>query len=63
LGSDHYTINAHLPLPDPVAREGSVGRLLAILTGSRRASRPGENWRMIAACCRRRANRARVVGE
>jgi hypothetical protein len=29
----HYTINAHLPLPDPVARERNVGELLAILAG------------------------------
>src|SRR5579884_2190858 len=30
---NHYTINAHFPLPDPVFREQSVGELLAILTG------------------------------
>src|SRR5438270_2022509 len=29
---NHYTINAHFPLPDPVAREQNVGELLAILT-------------------------------
>src|ERR1700743_634608 len=29
---NRYTINAHSPLPDPVARERSVGELLAILT-------------------------------
>ena len=42
---NHYTINAHFPLPDPVAREQSVGELLAILTGppatNRRPSRSG----------------------
>ncbi len=27
-----YTINAHLPLPDAIAREQSIGELLAILT-------------------------------
>ena len=27
---NQYTINAHLPLPDPVAREQSVGALLEI---------------------------------
>ena len=31
---NHYTINAHFPLPDPVAREQNVGELLAILTGA-----------------------------
>jgi hypothetical protein len=30
---NHYTINTHFPLPDPVAREQNVGELLAILTG------------------------------
>ena len=30
---NHYTINAHHPLPDAVARERNVGELLAILTG------------------------------
>jgi MarR family len=30
---NHYTINAHFPLPDPIAREQNVGELLAILTG------------------------------
>jgi MarR family len=29
---NHYTINADFPLPDPIARERSVGELLAILT-------------------------------
>jgi hypothetical protein len=31
---NHYTINAHIPLPDPIARERSVGELLEILTAS-----------------------------
>jgi predicted ArsR family transcriptional regulator len=31
---NHYTINAHFPLPDPVARERNVGELLALLTGA-----------------------------
>ncbi|HET7379983.1 MAG TPA: MarR family winged helix-turn-helix transcriptional regulator [Gaiellales bacterium] len=30
---NHYTINAHFPRPDRVAREQNVGELLAILTG------------------------------
>ncbi len=29
---NHYTINAQLPLPDPIAREQNVGDLLQILT-------------------------------
>jgi hypothetical protein len=29
---NQYTINAHLPLPDAIAREQSIGELLAILT-------------------------------
>jgi DNA-binding IclR family transcriptional regulator len=28
----HYTINAHLPVPDAIAREQSIGELLSILT-------------------------------
>jgi hypothetical protein len=33
---NQYTINAHLPLPDPIAREQNVGELLAILTATHR---------------------------
>jgi DNA-binding MarR family transcriptional regulator len=29
-----YTVNAHFPIPDPVAGEQSVGALLEILTGA-----------------------------
>jgi hypothetical protein len=29
---NQYTINAHLPLPDAIAREQSIGELLEILT-------------------------------
>jgi MarR family len=29
---NHYTINPHFALPDPIAREQNVGELLAILT-------------------------------
>jgi predicted ArsR family transcriptional regulator len=38
-----YTINAHSPLPDPVAREHNVGELLEILspTQGRRVDRIG----------------------
>jgi hypothetical protein len=40
---NHYTINPHFPLPEPIAREKNVGELLAILTDqpatNRRASR------------------------
>src|ERR1700720_1197273 len=28
---NYYTINAHFPLPDPIAREQNVGELLSIL--------------------------------
>jgi MarR family protein len=31
---NHYTINAHLPLPDAVARERRIGELLTILTAT-----------------------------
>jgi hypothetical protein len=31
----HYTIQSHLPLPDPLAREQKIGDLLAILAGKR----------------------------
>lgn len=37
---NHYTINPHFPLPDPVAREQNVGQLLAILAPTQ-ASSPG----------------------
>lgn len=30
---NRYTIQTHLPLPDPLAREQSIGDLLAVLTG------------------------------
>ena len=36
---NHYTINAHFPLPDPVAREQNVGQLLEILTATPGPSR------------------------
>jgi DNA-binding MarR family transcriptional regulator len=32
---NRYTINSHLPLPDPLAREQKLGDLLAILAGQR----------------------------
>jgi hypothetical protein len=32
---NQYTIQSHLPLPDPLAREQKIGDLLAILTGRR----------------------------
>ncbi len=31
---NHYTINGHFPLPDPIAGKQNVGELLAILTGA-----------------------------
>jgi DNA-binding IclR family transcriptional regulator len=36
---NHYTINSHLPLPDAIAREQSIGELLEILTVTRDAPR------------------------
>jgi hypothetical protein len=30
---NHYTINGHFPVHDPIAREQNVGELLAILDG------------------------------
>jgi hypothetical protein len=30
---NQYTINTHLPLPDPIVREQTIGELLAILSG------------------------------
>jgi len=37
---NHYTIQSHLPLPDPLAREQKIGDLLAILSGKRSAETP-----------------------
>jgi MarR family len=31
---NHYHIQAHLPLPEPTARERTVGEMLALLTGT-----------------------------
>src|SRR6201996_7468521 len=31
---NHYTINAHLPLPDRIAHEQNVGQLIEILTAT-----------------------------
>jgi hypothetical protein len=36
---NQYTVNAHLPLPDPIAREQNVGELLEILTATREPER------------------------
>jgi hypothetical protein len=30
---NHYTIQSHLPLPDPLAHEQKIGNLLAVLAG------------------------------
>jgi MarR family len=37
---NQYTINAHFPLPDPIAREQNVGELLEILTATHGSQRP-----------------------
>ena len=36
---NQYTINAHLPLHDPIAREQNVGQLLEILTAPHESGR------------------------
>lgn len=36
---NRYTVNTHLALPDPIAREQNVGELLEILTATRGADR------------------------
>jgi hypothetical protein len=36
---NRYTIQSHLPLPDPLAREQRIGDLLDILAGQRLAAR------------------------
>ena len=42
---NHYTINAHLPLPDPIAREQNIGALLKILTATPASPRPADRAR------------------
>ncbi len=37
---NHYTINVHLPLPDAIAREQSIGELLTILTATHGPKQP-----------------------
>jgi hypothetical protein len=32
---NRYTVNAHFPIPDPIAGERNVGALLDVLTGDR----------------------------
>jgi hypothetical protein len=46
---NHYTIQSHLPLPDPLAREQKIGDLLAILSDGRPARTPGEDLSAPAA--------------
>lgn len=36
---NHYTINRHLPLPDPPARNQKLGEVLDILTNTRSEAR------------------------
>ncbi len=38
---NHYTVNTHFPLPDPIVREQKVGELLAILTRPPASDRRG----------------------
>jgi len=35
---NRYHIQAHLPLPEPVGREHTIGEVLAVLTGDRAVS-------------------------
>jgi hypothetical protein len=37
----HYTINSHLPMPDPLVRERKIGDLLGILAGQQSAEATG----------------------
>jgi DNA-binding IclR family transcriptional regulator len=37
---NRYTINAHLPLPEAIARQQSIGELLAILTAAHESKQP-----------------------
>jgi hypothetical protein len=39
---NRYTIQSHLPLPDPLARDQKIGDLLAILTGQPPTDANGE---------------------
>jgi DNA-binding IclR family transcriptional regulator len=39
---NHYTINAQLPLPDTLAREQNVGRLLEVVTATRESAPRGD---------------------
>jgi hypothetical protein len=39
---NHYTIQSHLPVPDPLAREQKIGDLLTILS-DKPARTPGED--------------------
>ncbi len=39
---NQYTINAHLPVHDPIARQQTVGQLLEILTASQGVKRRDE---------------------
>jgi DNA-binding Lrp family transcriptional regulator len=38
---NRYAVNAHFPLPDPIARERSVGELLTLLTEGHESGRRG----------------------
>ena len=38
---NHYTVKAHLPLPDPLASERRVSELLAVLGGGEAPGRSG----------------------
>ena len=46
---NHYTVNVQHPLPDPIAREQSIGQLLEVLTGVRAAKRKGDRTPWLSA--------------
>jgi hypothetical protein len=37
---NRYEVQGHLPLPDPVSRSGTIGEVLALLTGDSGATPP-----------------------
>ena len=38
---NHYEVQGHLPMPDPISRAGSIGEVLAVLTGDGAVAPPG----------------------
>ena len=65
---NRYHIQAHLPLPEPTARERTVGEVLALLTGTdatvtgKPAAAPGGRGRSAITADGRRQGRDRRMG-